>query len=345
MFRKRSPWAPAVSPDEVPTDPCVLETVDGALLTPFERGPTSDVRRPTYWMRGAVHDADGDLVRASQRKWAGDGMAPVAADPREIRPRRRREQLDGTWLYGGHQHLHFGHVLLENLTNLWPDPEQTEVRGIVMHRNFRGRLTPPRKLWRPRTVHPRRAPWREELWRLAGYGGHEVRIAKRGLIEVERLVVPERPVLLKSWARAEALAVWRRIADQVPPATEERVFFSRRLFHESAGVESIRTTRAWDARLEAMFTDAGFTIVHPQTLPITEQIALARGARVLAGSSGSALHLSAFADPGTRVLEVGDGRAKHPLRNQRLVDAACGHLTAFTPHGDEKSLAAVLAAT
>lgn len=343
MLRRRSPWGPASSPIEPPAEACALVTVDRARLTPFQRGPVRDVRQGTYWISGAVHDAEGVLVRESQRQWAGDALMPAASDPKEVRPNRKRERLTGTWLYAGHQHLHFGHVLLEGLTNLWPEPDSTELAGIVVHRNFRGRLSPPSKVWKPRLGRARTAAWAQELQRLAGYGDVEVKVARRGMVEVERLVVPERPVLLKGWARPEAVAVWKRIAAQVPSATEERVFLSRRRFHESAGEESVRTTREWDARLEQMFTDAGFTVVHPETLPITEQIALARGARVLAGSSGSALHLSAFADRGTSVLEIGDARTDRPLRNQRIVDAACGHRTAFTHHGDEKALAKALA--
>jgi len=50
------------------------------------------------------------------------------------------------------------------------------------------------------------------------------------------------------------------------------------------------------------------------------------------GVSGSALHLSAFAHPGTRVIEICDSRAGvRPLPNQRVIDAACGHLASVVP--------------
>jgi len=55
-------------------------------------------------------------------------------------------------------------------------------------------------------------------------------------------------------------------------------------------------------------------------------------AQVVAGASGSALHLSAFAPSSTRVLEIGDSRSPdRPVAMQVVIDAACGHEHAFLP--------------
>ena len=65
----------------------------------------------------------------------------------------------------------------------------------------------------------------------------------------------------------------------------------------------------------------------------------------MAGLSGSALHLSAFANPGTRVLVVGDRRnSTKPAPSQRMIDRACGHRTAFVGNNDGARLATVLSA-
>jgi capsular polysaccharide biosynthesis protein len=58
--------------------------------------------------------------------------------------------------------------------------------------------------------------------------------------------------------------------------------------------------------------------VHPQELSIPEQIAILRGADVIAGCDGSALHMSAFSRPGTKLLAI-DART---VPNQFLVDQA-----------------------
>ena len=78
---------------------------------------------------------------------------------------------------------------------------------------------------------------------------------------------------------------------------------------------------------------AGFDVVHPENLPIAEQIRLASGAAVIGGNSGSALHLSAFAPPGRRVIEVGDSRAPHrPVVMQTIIDSVRQHPQAHIPY-------------
>ena len=59
-------WTAATFP-ETPVDEQRLLTVPRALLTPVSYGPIRALRRPDQWSRGAVHDADGRLVEASQR--------------------------------------------------------------------------------------------------------------------------------------------------------------------------------------------------------------------------------------------------------------------------------------
>jgi len=128
-------------------------------------------------------------------------------------------------------------------------------------------------------------------------------------------------------------------------AGPRRVFLSRTGFNAAQAAEGHpRTSEAWDRHLDAAFAGAGFAVVQPEALPITAQLALARGAEVLAGSSGSALHLSAVAGPGCRVLEVGDTRdPTAPQTSQTMVDAAVGRESAFVAHEDDPGLRRLLA--
>lgn len=337
-------WDSATSPRPAPDRPAALEVVDDAVLTPFTRGRLRTPGGAPAAMTGAVHDGAGRVVPASQRWWDGDRVTPAAADPDEVRVPERGPRLDGTWLYAGHWALHFGHFLTEVLTNLWPDPAEHEWSGIVAHRSFRGPVVPPPSGPGPQPIALR--PWQVDLLALAGYGDLEVQVVRHRTARVERLVVPERPVVLKSWAAPEAAALWRRVSEAVGASGDaERVFLSRSAFHATtASARSDRSDAAWDTLLDEHFAAAGFAVVHPETLPIAEQIALVRGASVLAGPSGSGLHLSAFARAGTRVLEVGDQRSETaPMSSQRMVDAACGHLTAFVGYRDEAALSAALA--
>lgn len=334
----------AAPPDAVAhaaPDDLVVRTVEvrDAVLTPFRKGPVASDRPPRFWMSGAVHRPDGRLVPESQRLWAGDPLALPATDPRMCRVPAQARRLEGTWLYAGHWHPHFGHFFLETLTTLWP--ERFAVAGIVGHRNYRGDVPPPRQ--GVGLTDAVLKPWQVDLLDLAGWGGLPVKVVRNWPVRVDRLVVPSRTLVLKTWAAPEAVALWRRVAAGVAPAGPAKTFFSRRAFHaEHAGDHRrVRTDEQWERDVEEAFAAAGFEVVSPETLPLREQLARVRAADVLAGTSGSALHLAAFAEPATTVVEVGDLRSgERPAAAQRMVDVACGHHSRYVPYGDRRALRA-----
>lgn len=297
---------------------------------------------PKRFITGAVYTASGELVTASQRIGGFSGDQYIAADLPKVAPRRERSSLDrfgrgsdrtgttsldGLWVYGGHWMDHFGHFITETLTSVPIETGTDEpVRGLVMH---------PTLPTRHATVND----WRDRLSDLAGLPTRR-HIVSNGDCFPERLVVARRRLSLNAFARPGATALWDRVRDAVVPDPQpsERIFFSRRRF-ESALAEkdpnavNNRASLAWNAEeLEASFERAGFRVVHPETLSIDDQIRTVANAAVIAGGSGTALHLSAFATAGTRVLELGDLRTgARPLPNQRVVCSAQGQEMAYIP--------------
>ncbi len=323
------------------SDPEVV-SLDGAFVSRFDQGPLRIDRGPVRWIRGAVYDGAGELVPSSQREWNGDAQDPVAADPERVEVPRGTHRLRGDWLYAGHWCGHFGHFLLELLPNLWPDPStHGPLAGVLVHHPARGPVA--RRRARSGLLQPDTTSWQREFIHLAGYGELNLRVVNQRPVRVARLLVPSRPVLLKQWARPPAVDLWQRISSAVGSrGPHRRVYLSRTSFHADASAR-VRSDQAWDVLLDSRFANAGFAVVHPETMPIAEQIELVRGARVLAGLSGSAMHLSAFAEPGTTVLSIGDRRTpKRPPPSQRIIDEACGHLPAFVANNDEAGLAEVL---
>ncbi|CAN5518662.1 hypothetical protein BH11ACT8_BH11ACT8_35170 [soil metagenome] len=339
------PWAPATSPYP-PVEAAAAErlrTVDGAYVSPFERGEMRLVEGRRRWIRGAVHDADDVLLPGSQRV-AGDPESPVAVDPTIVRRRKDVKDLDGTWLYGGHWMTHFGHFLVETLTTLWADPTERP-DGLLLHRSYQGADPQHRK---GVLLSPEPREWQATFLDLAGFGGLPIRVVQDRPVTPERIIVAARPLVFKACAGPDAVAAWERVAaatDQPGRGSTGRVFLSRSAFHQTRdSPKRVRSTEGWDTALDTAFATAGFAVVHPETLPLVEQIRLTRGAEVLAGASGSALHLSAFAGTGTRVIEVGDDRfSDAPGLTQRVIDAARGHTTSFVPYGPPESVAPALA--
>ncbi|MEO9326236.1 glycosyltransferase 61 family protein [Nocardioides sp. C4-1] len=327
----RGAWAVPTFPYEPVGGPPELVTVDGALLTEVRRGRLRTVAEPTEWIRGAVHDGDGRLVESSQ-KIGGLGGAQVApADPERVPARRLRRtarRLEGTWLYGGHWTQHFGHFFLETLTTLWPTLGAGDVAGIVFHNwghRFRGV-----------------SPWQRELLGLAGRGESPFVVVHDDPHQVDTLLVPGRGLVVNGWAWPQARSVWELMATNAAepdavraPGSGGRVFLSRTSFNDRRRAEGrpTRTDAGRDRALDDAFADAGFAVVAPEQLPLREQLRLAAGAALLAGSAGSALHLSAFAPPSARVLELGDPRSPDvQVPSQRVIDRACGHRSAFVPY-------------
>ncbi|MGA8257134.1 MAG: glycosyltransferase 61 family protein [Nocardioides sp.] len=315
-------WALPTFPHEIADEP-ELRTVEQAFLTRVRQGPLRTVEVPIRWLTGAVHDAEGHLLVASQKIGGLGGNQGAQADPRRVTPRADATSLPGTWLYGGHWIGHFGHFFTETLTTLWPKRDSLDVapQGLVFHRYF-GR-------------HAGLQDWQLELLELTGYGDLPIEVVDAEPRQVERLLLPSRSVVVNGWAHPGARELWQRMADAAGVRPHgEKVFFSRRVFNEAkrAAGKPVRTSEQRDVRLDRVFSDAGFRVIAPEDLPVIEQLRLAGGASVLAGSAGTALHLSAFAPAATRVIEIGDSRSPTvQVPHQRVVDCLREHPTAYVP--------------
>jgi len=63
--------------------------------------------------------------------------------------------------------------------------------------------------------------------------------------------------------------------------------------------------------VEALFASHNFTVMHPETMPIPDQIALFENATEIAGEYGSGLHNTIFSHPHTKVMVL-RGNQGHP---------------------------------
>ena len=95
-----------------------------------------------------------------------------------------------------------------------------------------------------------------------------------------------------------------RTVGQLRPSTfGAKVFLSRK----KAGGRNLINREA----IENIALESGFAIISPETLDITEQVILFKGAKYILGEYGSALHGSIFSNPGTVVCAL-RGSTLHP---------------------------------
>ncbi|MEV8176095.1 glycosyltransferase 61 family protein [Microbacterium sp. NPDC079176] len=295
--------------------------IDDAHLTIYQRKAIADrAAAPRFMNYGAVYDSDGVLVEESQRRGGLQGDFYIAGDPPVHRAARIAERFDGTWLYAGNWMGQFGHWLTETLPNVWPLPH-SDVRGIIAHRF---------------AFDSSERSWQRAMLDAAGASGLPLHIVNDRPVSVQRLLVPSRPVVINGFAAPEAVDVWERVgATLATPATHPLVYFSV-TDHRTGG--AVNPSRVFDNQGEAdqVFAQHGFHVVTPESVSIKEQISLARGAQILAGWSGSALHLSIFAPSTTRVLELGDIRSgAAPVPHQRALTAARGQEHGFISAGQQ----------
>lgn len=296
-------WPQSEEPAQIPSLWCLREArVYGGANT--ARWPDAAVEFGGWHREGQlVLTADHELIPASYCAIDGSRSLPdglvrpgdvglLLAEPGE--PRR----LDGVHVLLGNIQPHFGHMLLEGLGRAWGrhylDPE-LPLRWLV--------------------YEPRISPFAARLLKLAGIPATSIERASPHDV-VERLVVPDLGMRSHRWITTAQGLAWDLVARPAPPT--ERVYLSRR------NARGRRCTN--EDRVEAMFAEAGWTIVRPEDLKIREQVELAGRARGIAGCAGSQLYLSAFQPPRGQNILIAP--RNFLLRDDLLIASLRSHRTA-----------------
>jgi O-antigen biosynthesis protein WbqL len=108
-----------------------------------------------------------------------------------------------------------------------------------------------------------------------------------------------------------------------PPETPRRIYLSRREHHKSwRGIVN-------EAEVESTLTDLGFTVVHPQALPLPRQLAMYAAAECVVGEFTSAIHNTLFSPRGTAVFCI-----SHLNECQSRIAALRGQPHAFMAPSD-----------
>lgn len=235
--------------------------------------------------------------------------------------------LPGTHLFAEMVFGHFGHMIVDTPSRLWPLHT-----GLMRPDDVAGSVALP-------MLGAGTSP--QDLPRFARILLEAMSVAPGNLTflnqptRVERLVVARRfsPHLGGAYpqfnavtqAAGRVIGARSRLSGPLP----KRLFLSRsRLSDDPRGGPA-------QAVLDKVFESRGFSIIHPQELPLEDQIAMVRAAERIAGPFGSQLHLCAFSEtPGLKLFSIGPSRF-HIKTNERILAPLHGVETCFKVSDDD----------
>jgi capsular polysaccharide biosynthesis protein len=275
--------------------------------------PVSDALAARFAFRdlGLLAPADGSLYPDSFNK---SRFIPTALIPSDDGPWRASlpddiVDLPGTWLFAELFYAHFGHTLVDMPARLWPLADgmlrPDEITGVI----GQGMLGTGQRGQR----HPGYAT---QILQGMGLGQEQIRFAHRP-IRIERLIVPRRIAPYKGLWNPVFSRLMRQAGERITrdPGTHHKVWLSR------SGLKDDPRAHPSLALLDEIFAAQGFEVVHPQELPLAQQISLMQGATHIAGPVGSQTHLCAFATtPGVRLLTIGPSYFKIGINEKLLQD-------------------------
>ncbi len=173
--------------------------------------------------------------------------------------------------------LHFGHQIADfgsRVLMASVDPRDGELLWLP---------------WRAATSWNDLLPWQRSLLTYLNPGGKRHCIASDPLRARELVVVPQQARMRSapSLAHLEALGWCERALTPRPGGV---VYVSRTRFAACRSAATLLGAFAGEALLEQLLQERGVRVVHPETLPLQEQLAIYLGAEALIVAEGSAQH-------------------------------------------------------
>ena len=259
-----------------------LKSFKNAVLLPADR-PKSLVGR--FVTPYGMYDSNGDPIK-------GTPIFTSVKSTMPYQPRRSAYEIEQTFdqkmIYGGSIIGWFGHFITESV------PHLIAAASVRKHH-------PDAKIIAHTWGKFDQEEWKKRFSEHLVYFLNKLGMTPDDIhfvlnpVRVQELIVPEpafhTKFLCKKWILEEVDALW--------PAggTFERIYFSR------TQVEKSRLAN--EVEVEKLFAQNGFEIVHPQNYSLDEQIKMVRGAEILAGPQGSALHWSLYSNTCQSVLSLG----------------------------------------
>ncbi len=274
---------------------------------------------------GAVYGLNGKIISESLRTNGIDRDLIISANKARLTIRERltilvkaiyRQRVDLSADYCGPHFSQFGHFLTESLSRI--PTNRKKIKKVLFHpydgdKNFQD-------------IND----YQRELLDLLDI--KKVKIIKKSRIAFNIKIHAEQ-VVLNQKISSHAVQVWKTIVNNSRPGRyspkNHKIFLSRKELHPSLK----RVDEEIEQKTEKNYEQQGFLVIHPEKLFIREQIQLINSATMIAGFSGSALHLSVFCKPNTLIIEIGDQRSPTiPNSHQQNICDELGLKHKFIPY-------------
>ena len=258
-------------------------TVDRAVVLPLRNNSAYPKQRNAYL--GGVCDENFTFIAGGAVNRGRFSCSDSYAVPRED-----VEYRDETVVFGGIFHLHFGVMLLLSLTRFWYFTEHPDMPHRVVFIAERSETGSADK-------------YCSDLAELIGIPEERCTVITKPT-QFARVIIPDEALAeTDGGLNRRFLQPFKYIADRVIAedgrADKKRLYLSRTRFAK-AGCLSDGVNEEY---YERFFEKRGYTVIHPQELPLREQIRLIASADEIVSTYGTLAHLvSLFAADGTRQI-------------------------------------------
>lgn len=291
-----------------------FEVYKDAIIIPTERN--NDKKE----FIGAAYDSKGELIDDTKRY---DAALWTAKDPKKIEIEDKLEVLGGRSIYMGYITKHYGHFLMETLSRMWFPAQSKKYDQLIFQHYFVEQFAfPDDYVFQPFEVFKK----------ALGIEDSKIHFVT-GKFKAETLVVPKEQLVIGRKVSAKFRKLLELVVDYCKkqfdkpnPTWGKKIYLSRSKWTKK------RFSCINEEAVEKIFEAKGFKIIHPQTMPYEEQVALINYADVIAGFNGSSLHNVMFAKLNTKIIGLGNTRVHQKSRfhgNQKICNELINAKTHF----------------
>ena len=276
-----------------------VQSVDNGVILPAIPIKQTD----PYRCRGGVCDRDLNFVAGYNNQPPDQKNGAYCIDEAYSIEHSELEQSSDEVIFGGILVCHFGHFLTDCLARMWYAIEHPDDR-----RRFVFLMLKTSKLQELKN-------WVYQFFDLLGLSEERIVILDKPT-QFSKVVVPEQSVRIKHDYTREFLLPFEHIAKRVRPFEVRKVFLTRGKTLKS------QIHLCNQEYFEAFYRMRGFTVIAPEELSVTDQIALISGADEVATFLGTLAHWSLFSRPNTKWTFI--NRVDNIVTRQCLINDAVG---------------------